>query len=187
MRGTFGERTQELERQVGSGRLRGSVEVDQVYAHYQNVHPEFHHPDGGEAFFMENSLYLYIEDYMRHLAANAITEEGSGIQDAMIDCMESMSAHIYQRAPWEFSDLRDSTHPTVTSDGETTYDRPPRVARLSSAELAEKGRLQRQLDPHRYDRDGAHVHKPHTSQVDHPEYRARKKKPQIDIPKGAGL
>lgn len=53
---------------------------------------------------------------------------------------------VYDHAPVEFGDLRESGHPTVTDEGHTTYDRPPLVPRLSEAELREKNQLRDVFD-----------------------------------------
>lgn len=133
-------------------RIEGGVEVDQVYAHYQHAHPEFHHPDGGQAFYLSEPLYAKSDRYLERLAEGAITEQGIGLRQAMIDNMEDLSLEVYERAPWEFGDLRASGHPTVTEDGETVYDREPNVHRLDPDELAIKSHLRYLFDPQRYAR-----------------------------------
>lgn len=151
MSGTFVERITHLMHAVGTGRLRGTIEVDQVYAHNQHEHPEYKHPDGGEAFYLTKPLFEHMAAMMQHLANRAITEDGTAIHDAMADNMERMSREVYLRAPWEFGDLRASGHPSVTQNGEVKYDRPPNVGRLNDAELRVKNRLRYLFDPHRYD------------------------------------
>jgi hypothetical protein len=153
VKGTFGERIDELKRQVGKGHLKGEVEVNQAYAHYQHDHPEFHHPDGGKAFYLRDPLFAGANGYMRNLADKVITEAGSDIETAMAENMESLSTEgVYAEAPWEFGDLRASGHPMVTSDGEKIYDRAPQVARLTEDELRAKGHLRALFDPDRYKR-----------------------------------
>lgn len=133
-------------------RMKGGVEVNQVYAHYQHEHPEFHHPGGGQAFYLSEPLFAKIDSYMDRLARGLITERGSSLRQAMIEDMEDLSREVYNRAPWEFGDLRASGHPTVAEDGELVYDRPPNVHRLSEEELRIKHHLRYLFDPHRYDR-----------------------------------
>jgi hypothetical protein len=171
--GTFVERIDHFIDTMGHGRLVGSLEVNQVYAHYQNAHPEFRHPDGGGAYFMENGLFGEVRTYMAHLAELAVTPEGSSVADAMIDNMERYDLYVFNHAPWEFGDLRDSGHPVVTSDGDVIYDRAPRVGRLSEAELREKDRLRRIYDPDRYTERGAAVHAAHTHPGQHKSFEAR--------------
>lgn len=130
-------------------RVTGHVEVDQVYAHYQHAHPEFHHPDGGEAFYLKTPLYVKCDEYMTHLAGGAVNGE---VVKAMTENMEDLSLEVYDRAPWEFGDLRASGHPTVEVDGEVVYDRPPLVKRLSEVDLKIKSHLRYLYDPHRYGR-----------------------------------
>lgn len=133
-------------------RITGRVEVDQVYAHYQHEHPEFHHPDGGGAFYLKEPLLTKVDKYLERLAHNAITSHGVKLRDAMIENMEDLSLEVYERAPWEFGDLRASGHPTVEEDGEVVYDRKPMVPRLDAEELAIKSHLRYLFDPNRYKR-----------------------------------
>lgn len=143
MRGTFGAGVDHLIEQVGEGLLVGSVEVDQVYAHYQEANAQLNHPRGGVAHALETSLYEQNRKHMEHLAAKAITREGSGIEDAMADNVEGLSERYYDRAPWEWGDLRASGHPKVESNGQVVYNRPPHVHRLTTEELRIKGDLRR--------------------------------------------
>jgi hypothetical protein len=133
--------------------ISGQVEVDQVYAHYQHAHPEFHHPDGGQAFYLSDPLYLKHEEYLRALAEGANTGH---LRDAMIGVVEDLSQEVYDRAPWEFADLRASGHPTVSENGRVVYDRAPLCKRLDPEELAIKSHLRYLFDPHRYDYDRRH-------------------------------
>jgi hypothetical protein len=52
--------------------------------------------------------------------------------------MEDLSDAVEQLAPVEFGDLRKSGHPTVKSSGRFVYDRPPKQARLTKAEMDAK-------------------------------------------------
>lgn len=143
MSGTFGDRTRKLAEQVGHGKLVGSVEVDQVYAKYQHEHPEFKHPEGGQAFYLRDPLFNDITGTMEKLAQKAITEQGSDIKDGMKDFTERLSSEVYDKAPLEFGDLKASGHPKVLDDGAVHYDRPPLVGRLSEEDLRAKGDLRR--------------------------------------------
>lgn len=137
---TFFERIDHLSEQVGHGSIEAKVEVDQVYAHYQEVHPEFRHPQGGQAFYLRDGLYENMDRYMGTAAERLVTPEGSEIKTAMKDVSEHLSREVFERAPREWGDLRASGHPTVTDNGEVIYDRPPNVGRLSEEELRAKHR-----------------------------------------------
>lgn len=78
---------------------------------------------------------------MEKLARRAITPDGSEIERGMAEAMEDLSDDAEAKAPVEFADLKNSGHPSVTSDGATVYDRPPNVHRLSKEELKAKDRL----------------------------------------------
>lgn len=135
---TFFDRIDELSEAVGTGELKGSVEVDQIYAHYQHEGTDFDHPRGGEAHFLRDPLFQHSDEYMKTLADRAITEDGSEITEAMIDNMEALSTQVEIHAPREFGDLEDSGHPKVTSNGDVVYDRAPKQHRLSEEELKHK-------------------------------------------------
>jgi hypothetical protein len=140
MPGTFMERTAYLAEQVGFGDLEGHGEVNQVYSHYQHEgvaksgRPLVYHHGGG-AFFLTNTVIGEQGRWMETLAARAITEDGSELVAAMTDVVEGWSDGVRQRAPVEFDNLRNSTHPWVVDDGATVYDRPPDVPRLSEGAL----------------------------------------------------
>lgn len=132
------------------GTWTGKVEVNQVYAHYQHEHPEFHHPDGGEAFYLQRPLYSRYRRYYGILARHAITGEGTDLREGFRQVVEDLSLQVYHHAPWEFGDLRASGHPSVTRDGMKIYDRKPLVHRLSERELKDKAHLRYLFDPNRY-------------------------------------
>lgn len=115
------------------------VEVDQVYAHYQEV-GDFHHPEGGEQYALRGSLYEKNAEHMERLAS-AVTIEEETMREAAIDVAESISSTYYEKAPLEFGDLKGSGHPSVEDDGAIVYDRPPHVHRLSKEELRDKHEL----------------------------------------------
>lgn len=69
------------------------------------------------------------------------------MEEAVEDLAED--GGVATHAPVEYSDLRDSGHPSVTEDGVTVFDREPRQHRLSEDELKAKYRL----------------HHPHVSQL----------------------
>jgi hypothetical protein len=137
---TFAERIDQLKEMVGSGDLTGKVEVSQVYAKYQHEGLDFAHPRGGEAQYLRRPLFDHYRSYLQKVADGILDDGG---KRAMADCMERLAEEdgVATRAPLEWGDLRDSGHPSVTSDGATTYDRPPRQHRLTEEELKVKYRL----------------------------------------------
>lgn len=148
MKGEFVRNIRELIEKTPE-RVTGHVKVDQVYAHYQHAHPEFHHPDGGGAFYLQQPLYIRADKYLMRCAKAA--PHGT-IKDAMVKNMEKLSGEVYDRAPWEFGDLRASGNPSVDVDGREVYNRPPMVHRLSEDDLKIKSHLRYLFDPHRYPR-----------------------------------
>lgn len=138
---TFAERMDELSTLVGHGMLEATVEVNQVYAHYQDSGhgPDgkpaaaFSHPRGGNAFYLTDGLTAHGPEYAQKLA-DAIGEEVP-MADRMAQVTEDLAQVVFDDAPREFWLLRNSAHPRVVDDGHLSYDRPPLVPRLSQAEL----------------------------------------------------
>lgn len=147
MGGTFTARINELIRDT-EGRWGAHVEVNQIYAHYQESHPEFHHPDGGQAFYLRDTVYL--GTWLADLAVGLIDQYGVGIQPGLRQVAEGMAKGVYLRAPWEFNDLRKSGRPYVTRHGGIVWERPPDVGRLSEEQLRLKHKVSYLFDPHRY-------------------------------------
>lgn len=145
MASTFGDRISELKDRVGHGDLTGSVVVDQVYARYQHEGLDLNHPRGGQAMYLRRPIMDHHEGYLRKIAETVLEDGG---KRAMIEAAEDLAEDggVARYAPVEFDDLRASGHPTVTSDGETVYDRAPRVARLSEEELKAKTKARDALD-----------------------------------------
>lgn len=136
MASTFFDRIDELAERVGHGTLRGTVKVDQVYAHVQHEDLTYQHPRGGGPKYLEGPLHEQHRDYLERVARATLGEEGP--DPAMADAMESLSGEVSRKAPVEFGDLRESGHPSVTSDGEVVYDRPPETPRLTDEQLRSK-------------------------------------------------
>lgn len=141
MAGNFAARMDELIESVGDGELTGSVVVDQVYAKYQHERMDLRHPNGGQAKYLGGPLMLNARDYVAKLADNVL--HGS-LEVAMTQVVEDLSKEVFEKAPRDFWDLRESAHPSVLNDGMPVYDRPPVVHRLSEGELKVKARLKRQ-------------------------------------------
>lgn len=135
--GTFGERLDELSELVGHGTLTGTVVVDQVYARYQHEDLTLRHPRGGQAKYLEGPLHERQADYWTHIAETLLVD---GPIPAMIDNVEDLADAVETTAPVEFSNLRESGHPMVSSGGDTVYDRPPKQRRLTEQELKEQRR-----------------------------------------------
>jgi hypothetical protein len=146
MSGTFGLRVDELLKRThaGEGILKGSVTVDQVYAHYQHERLDLHHPRGGHAKFLEIPLMDHFRAYLEDIA---VTYYDDGGERAMARSMEHLSDAVELAAPWEFGDLMHSGHPQVQRGARDVYDRPPKRHRLTKAELRLKNRLRWPLLP----------------------------------------
>ena len=137
MSGTFTDRIGELHRKVGGGEITASVEVNQVYAHYQHEHLDFHHPRGGGPRYLQRPLFEHYRDYLTDYARTVLADGG---QRAMERSAEHLSDRVELDAPREWGDLMKSGHPTVTQDGRVIFDRDPKVHRLTEAELRVKSR-----------------------------------------------
>lgn len=133
MAGTFGERISELKQIVGAGTLKGSVEVDQIYAMYQHESVWLHHPHGGQAKYLETPLMIHYPDWYGKMASRCY--EPDGLQDEMINAMRELVKGVEEYAPREFGNLRHSGHAVVENDGAVVFDQPPEVPRLSEAEI----------------------------------------------------
>jgi hypothetical protein len=141
MAGDFFDRIDELAHDVGDEQVSGSVEVDQRYSKFQHERLDLKHPRGGHAQFLKMPMVDRADEHMRRLAKHVL--EPGGVADGMREVVEQVARDVHEEAPREFGDLRNSAHPKVVKDGETTFDRPPLVPRLSDAELREKDRLRR--------------------------------------------
>ena len=140
MTGTAAARLTDLLHRNGSadGLLRGSVEIDQIYAHYQHERLDLRHPRGGGPKFLERPL---MERYPRYLEMIAHDYLGGGARRSMARAMEDLSDAAELASPWEFGDLMHSGHPEVRRGERVTYDRPPKRHRLTAAELRAKTRM----------------------------------------------
>lgn len=142
MAGDFGARMDDLIASVGEGKLTGRVVVDQVYAKYQHERMDLQHPRGGQAKYLTTPLMAKFRDYYKDLAGEVL--HGS-LKASMIKSMEDLAAkQVFDYAPREFEDLRESGHPIVNDDGFDVYDRAPLVHRLTAGELKVKDRLRSQ-------------------------------------------
>lgn len=134
-KGEFVKRTNELIKKY-RGTLQGKVVVDQIYAQNQHENLSFKHPGGGPKF-LTKALFQQMNKTMQSLANNF----PSGNQNqAMAQGMERVSKGVYNNAPREFQDLRNSGAPSVKERGKYTYRRDPVVRRLTKAQLKAKDR-----------------------------------------------
>jgi hypothetical protein len=139
---SFGDRMDELIESVGDGTLTGSVVVDQVYAKYQHERMDLKHPQGGQARYLGQPLLDKNREYVRQLADAVL--HGS-LQQAMEVVVEDLATkQIFDKAPREFQDLRQSGHPRVMNGELITYDRAPLVHRLTADELKAKDKARAQ-------------------------------------------
>lgn len=142
MAGDFGARMDELMAAVGEGELTVSVVVDQVYAKYQHERMDLKHPQGGQAKYLSAPLLNKAGDYLRQIAGSVL--HGS-LQGAMELVAEDLATkQVFDHAPREFQDLRQSGHPRVLNNDLVVYDRPPIVHRLTEAELKLKDKARAQ-------------------------------------------
>ena len=139
--GDFSARMEELIEFSGEGDLVGSVVVDQVYAKYQHERMDLRHPNGGQAKYLSGPLLENYRAYFSRLADNVLHGSINGAMEANV---EDLSKEVFDKAPRDFWDLRESAHPRVLNDGMPVYDRPPVVHRLSPGELRVKDRLRAQ-------------------------------------------
>jgi hypothetical protein len=107
-----------------------------MYARYQHLLEglDLHHPRGGQALYLQAPL---LENYPRYLQAYADRLLEDGGEQSVIDSMEDLAEEggVATRAPILYANLRASGSPSVTSDGRSIYDRPPRQHRLTEDEL----------------------------------------------------
>jgi hypothetical protein len=141
----FSARIDELAEMVGHGDLTGTVSVDQAYSQFQHEGLDLVHPRGGQALFLQQPLMEHHDRYLKAIADGLLTDGG---RDAMIRAVEDLAEDggVATHAPVELGDLRASGHPSVTSDGDTIYDRPPRQHRLSPEELRAKDKARDALE-----------------------------------------
>jgi len=139
MTGTAALRLRELldRTHAGQGWLRGTVTVDQVYAHYQHERMDLRHPRGGGPKYLEWPLFRHYRTWVQNIAESYFEDGGDR---AMSYAMEDLSDLAELAAPWEFGDLIHSGHPQVSRGLRDVYDRAPKRHRLTAAELAQKDR-----------------------------------------------
>ena len=147
MSDTFDERFAELRRLVGKGTIKGTIEVDQVYARWADgtgdlgddtgvitpeqiavgprgkPGPEFDHPRGGRSGYLTTTLTTKGPSIAQSWA-DAIGDK-QPLDAVFIRNVEDIAAVVAFDAPIEFWLLRGSAHPSVEREGAVIYDRPP--------------------------------------------------------------
>lgn len=134
----FDVRMQQLAERVGTGKMTGSVVVDQVYAKFQHESLDLRHPNGGQAKFLSEPLMKHHREYLTFVAERLLRE---GPEAGMKQSMDYLSAEVLLNAPVEFGDLRRSGSPSVTDGATEIYRKPPIQRRLTALELAAKSKL----------------------------------------------
>lgn len=139
----FSERMAHLVREVGAGKLTARCSTDQVYARYQEVRDDLVLHGGGQHHFQRDALYDNEAEIMQTWADGLLTADGSDLKSATIECAEKIAAGVYEKAPFEFGDLKGSPSPSAEDNGAEYYHRAPAVHRLTEDELRAKGDLRR--------------------------------------------
>lgn len=124
--GSFFDGCDKVRELIGEGSLIGAVEVNQHYALEQHEHLGYEHPRGGKAKYLSDPLLQNTPEYVAKIVASLWTGQSEKV---MAECMEDLSSRLDPEAPIDEDPnpirLRRSGHPTVTSNGEVVYDRPP--------------------------------------------------------------
>ena len=119
--GTFNARIDELRKMVGSGKLVGTVKVDQIYAHRIHEELTWRHPRGGTAKYLERPLMEHFRDYLDDYAKTVLKDGG---QPAMKRSMEHLSDEVEITAPREWGDSRNQgTRPSLKTTGRSSTGR----------------------------------------------------------------
>ena len=153
----FDEKFAELRRIVGKGTVKGTIEVDQLYARWADgtgdlgddtgvitptqiamgpkgkPGPEFDHPRGGRSGYLTDTLTTE-GPRIAQSWADAIGNR-QPLDTVFIRNVEDISAIVAVDAPREFWLLRGSAHPSVEREGSTVYDRPAFVPRMPDSML----------------------------------------------------
>lgn len=130
--GEFQQRINDLIDRVGSGRLRGTVTVDQVYAAYQHFREDLTHRVG-KVRFLSDPLNTGYRSYFQSVADHVL--EPGGPVHGMTQAVESLANASATQTPVELYNLARSQAVTVRDQGAVVYHRDARQRRLSEAEL----------------------------------------------------
>lgn len=130
--GDFIQRIDELLERVGNGRLRGTVQVDQIYAKYQHEREDLHH-SVGNAHYLSRPLNEHHAQYFQEMADKVL--DSGGIVSGMVSSCESLANSTTSQTPVEQFNLARSNSVTVRDQGSVVYHRPAQQRRLSDEEL----------------------------------------------------
>lgn len=134
-KGTWRERLQVLEQNVGSGALVGRYAVDQRYAAYQHVHEHLRHPRGGGPRYVSAPLQARHREWFRDIARGLL--DGSA-PVRMAGALDDLDGQVRVLAPLDENDLRRSGRYTVTDGDAVFVQRAADQPRLTDAELRAK-------------------------------------------------
>lgn len=137
MKGTFGDRIDSLKDEIGPGKITGTAEVNQIYAHYQEVGLDFRHPRGGHALYLETALKDNTDLRMEELGRSVLKKDGTDIREGVKGFMEHVSVGVEAGAPVEFINLKFSTSVTVEDHGGIVFHRDADRPRLTEEEIRE--------------------------------------------------
>lgn len=132
--GSFDERIQYLDDEVGFGDLVMGCSVDQPYAQDQHETLHYRHRNGGRAKYLGGPLFENANDLMAKLAHGAITEYGSNLTDTAKEIADTLEGYVAENAPIDTGRLSLSGSPYVKSDGVLIYHRPPLAPRRRDGE-----------------------------------------------------
>lgn len=125
MADTFDERIRHLMTAVGDGGLVMNAVVQQPYAaaQHQRSHEGHHYgpPSNGMEDYLEKPFLASIPQYMQILAFNAVTRDGSNLEDAAIQNADHMAGLVRRNAPKASGLLSESADAIVYSNGRTVY------------------------------------------------------------------
>lgn len=125
MADTFDERIRYLMTAVGDGGLVMGTVAQQPYAaaQHQRGHEQYRYgpPSDGIMYYLEKPFMSSIPQYMQLLAFNAVTRDGSNLEDAAIQNSDHMAGLVRRNAPVKSGLLRESADAFVHSNGRTVY------------------------------------------------------------------
>jgi len=122
--------------QVGEGTITAKVTVDQVYAQDQHENPRYRHNDGSMKF-VTGPLLKGSRRWLSAVARNILTTDPKEIFRRIA---EEFADDVEAATPTDDGILDKSAHPQVLERGGVVYDRPPKMHRLSEAEIREATR-----------------------------------------------
>lgn len=123
--GSFDARIARLASAVGDGDLVMGGVVMQPYAAAEHNRPQYKHPRGGVAKFIEIPFIRMRDEMIERLAALAITPGGSQLRQAARENADAFDTMTQRFAPLEFNILRNSTLCYVTDNGSLVYSSGP--------------------------------------------------------------